>query len=98
MSEYEKLVNTAEQCGIKIVSDDMCCKLLAWVYVKGAYTELTTYNVKLRIDILTAQKRLNVLGGEIPDSKLSEKFRKYTKELEEENADWLDEFNRKYGL
>lgn len=98
MSEYEKLVNTAEQCGIKIVTDDMCCKLLAWVYVKGAYTELTTYNVKLRIDILTAQKRLNVLGGEIPDSKLSEKFRKYTKELEEENADWLDEFNRKYGL
>lgn len=98
MSEYEKLVNTAEQCGIKIVTDDMCCKLLAWVYVKGAYTELTTYNVKLRIDILTAQKRLNVLGGEIPDSKLSEKFRKYTKELEEENADWLDEFNRNYGL
>lgn len=98
MSEYEKLVNTAEQCGIKIVSDDMCCKLLAWVYVKGACTELTIYNIKLRTDILTAQKRLNVFGGEIPDSKLSEKFRKYTKELEEENADWLDEFNRKYGL
>ena len=98
MTEYEKLANTAEQCGIKIVSDDMCCKLLAWVFVKGAYTELTTYNVKLRTDILKEKKRLNVFGGEIPNSKLSEKFRKYTKELEEENADWLDEFNRKYGL
>lgn len=98
MFDYEKLVNTAEQCGIKIVSDDMCCKLLAWVYVKGAYTELTIYNIKLRTDILTAQKRLNVFGGEIPDSDLCQKFRKYTKELEENKADWLDGFNKKYGI
>lgn len=98
MTEYEKLVNTAEQCGIKIVNDDMCCKLLAWVFVKGAYTELTTYNVNLRTDIITAQKRLNVFGGEIPNSDLCQKFRKYTKELEENKADWLDGFNKKYGL
>ena len=58
--DYEKLVATAEQCGLKIISDDFCCKLLAWVYMFGAEMEIVTYNVKLRTDISSAQKRLNI--------------------------------------
>ena len=80
MSDYEKLVATAEQCGLKLISDDFCCKLLAWVYAFGAETEMITYNVKLRTDISSAQKRLNIFGGEIPDKELSEKLRGYIKE------------------
>ena len=60
MSDYEKLVATAEQCGLKIISDHFCCTLLAWVYMFGAEPEIVTYNVKLRTDISSAQKRLNI--------------------------------------
>lgn len=96
MNDYEKLVNTAEQCGIKIISDDMCCKLLAWVYVKGGNTEATIYNVKLNTDIKMAQKRLNIYGSEIPDTKLKIKLLQYIKELETDKAVWLSDFNKKY--
>lgn len=98
MTDYEKLMKTAEQCEIKILTDDMCCKLLAWVYVEGGYTESTIYNVKLRTDILTAQKRLNVFGSEIPNFDLCEKLKTYIKELEDNKAEWLGDFNKKYGL
>lgn len=98
MTDYERLIKTAEQCGIKILTDDFCCKLLAWVYVKGGYTESTIYNVKLRTDILAAQKRLNIFGSEIPNSDLCKKLKIYIKELEENKSEWLDDFNKKYGL
>jgi hypothetical protein len=32
---YEDLLHTALSCNIKIMSDDFCCKLLAWLYVFG---------------------------------------------------------------
>lgn len=102
MSDYEKLVATAEQCGLKIISDDFCCKLLAWVYAFGAETEMITYNVKLRTDISLAQKRLNIFGGEIPDKGLSEKLRGYIKEcgdyFKPNRPQWVDEIESRYNI
>lgn len=102
MNEYEKLMATARECGLKIISDDFCCKLLAWLYVFGAETEMVTYNVKLRTDIQEAQKRLNVFGGEIPDKKLAGKLRSYMKEcgdyFKPSRPAWADEIEIRYGL
>lgn len=102
MSDYEKLVATAEQCGLKLISDDFCCKLLAWVYAFGAETEMITYNVKLRTDISSAQKRLNIFGGEIPDKELSEKLRGYIKEcgdyFKPNRPQWVDEIESRYNI
>ncbi len=50
MTEYERFVRTAEQCGLKVVSDDTCCMVLAWLYIHGGGYEVG-YNVKLRTDI-----------------------------------------------
>lgn len=102
MTEYEKLMATASQCGLKIISDDFCCKLLAWLYMFGAETEMVTYNVKLRTDILEAQKRLNVFGGEIPQSGLAEKLRGYIKECGEyfkpNRPEWINEIDKRYNI
>ena len=98
MTEYEKLIKTANQCGIKIISDDFCMKLLAWLMHCGD-TEAVTYNVKLRTDIAEAQRRLNCYGGEIPDRKLAEKFRQYGFEISEKKAPvWINEIKERYGL
>lgn len=48
MTDYEKLMNTASQCRLEIISDDFCAKLLAWLMFFGD-TEAVTYNVKLTI-------------------------------------------------
>lgn len=102
MTEYEKLMATADQCGLKIISDDFCCKLLAWLYMFGAETEMVTYNVKLRTDIKEAQKRLNIYGGEIPNSELFERLRNYIKEVGEYfnpiRPVWVDEIDSRYGI
>jgi len=102
MTEYEKLMNTASQCGIKIITDDFCCKLLAWVYMFGAETEMVIYNVALKTDIQEAQKRLNVLGGEIPNRELCNKVRAYIKECGEYykpiRPKWVNEIDSKYGI
>nr|DAQ89189.1 MAG TPA: hypothetical protein [Caudoviricetes sp.] len=58
--------------------------------------------VKLRTDISSAQKRLNIFGGEIPDKELSEKLRGYMKEcgdyFKPNRPQWVDEIDEKYGL
>jgi hypothetical protein len=102
MTDYEMLMNTASQCSIKIITDDFCCKLLAWLYMFGAETEMVVYNVVLRTDIQEAQKRLNVLGGEVPNNALCNKMREYIKECGEYfnliRPKWVDEIDSKYGI
>ena len=102
MSEYEKLAATAEQCGLKIISDDFCCKLLAWIYMFGAERETVVYNTKLKSDILSARRRLNIFGGEIPSKELLGKLKGYIKEcgdyFKPNRPQWVDEIDEKYGL
>ncbi|MFK8302661.1 hypothetical protein ACI75Y_07090 [Capnocytophaga stomatis] len=99
-----KLFVTAENAGLKIISDEKCCQLLAWVYHIGGYTEESTHNVKLRESIFTAQKRLNILGGETPNAQLLPAFQKYEKELSDfinkktNRPQWLTDLEKEYGL
>ena len=101
MAMYEDLVKTANQCGLKIISDDFCAKLLAWLMYCGN-TEAVVYNEKLRIDIMEAQRRLNCYGGEIPNQELEEKLKKYSSDFGDwnlrEEPSWVSEIKIRYNL
>ena len=89
---------TAESAGIKIVSDDKCCRLLAWLYVHGGGNESTTINLKLNADIHEAQKRLNLYGGERVNVELLPTLQEYIRQAESSNPDWIAELCKYYGL
>nr|DAX59940.1 MAG TPA: EscU cleavage protein, flagella, Intein.2A [Caudoviricetes sp.] len=101
---YKSIVETAEQAGIKVLSDARCCQLLAWVLEIGGYTEESTHNLKLNQDILMAQKRLNILGGETPNTEMVTILKKYHSELlnylnkKTKKPQWLIDFENYYKL
>lgn len=101
---YKSLLNTAEEAGIKMLSDERCCQLLAWMLELGGYTEESTHNFKLNQDILIAQKRLNVLGGETPNTEMVTILKKYHLELlnylnkKTKKPQWLIDFENYYKL
>ncbi len=103
MDFYEALLNTSNQCGLKVLSDDFCCKLLAWLYVFGGGNEMVLYNKKLRTEIQHAQKRLNIFGGECVNKDLLELLQQRTKEcggdaLNPILPEWIDEIDKRYGI
>lgn len=99
---YRALLDTALECGIKIISDDFCCKLLAWLYVFGSYSEASVFHQKLHADLQYAQRRLNINGGEIPDVELSKKLRQYIAECGDWSnpiyPDWIKEIDTRYEI
>ena len=101
---YKSIIETAEQAGIKVLSDARCCQLLAWVLEIGGYTEESTHNIKLNQDIHIAQKRLNILAGETPKAELITIFQKYHSELlnflnkKTKKPQWLINFENYYRL
>jgi hypothetical protein len=97
MTDLEKLYATAENAGLKLISDDDCCKLLAWLHVYGGGDESVVKNEKLKLDILTAQKRLNLFGGKRPHGVLIEKLKKYIK-IADTRPDWIASLEQKYHL
>lgn len=98
ISDYKAMLETAEQAFLKIVSDDKCCRILAWLYVHGGGNEATTVNLKLNADILEAQKRLNLFGGEQPNSELLPLLQAYIKDAETSNPEWVSDLCYYYGL
>jgi hypothetical protein len=75
-----ELYETARLVGIKILSDDDCCRVLAWLYTYGGGREATVHDNHLRDDIFEAQKRLNIFGGETPN-RLIFLMKKYISEI-----------------
>lgn len=101
---YKLITDTAEQAGIKVLSDARCCQLLAWILDIGGYTEESTHNIKLNQDIHIAQRRLNITGGGIPNIELITIFNEYHSELlnylnkKTEKPQWLIDFENYYKL
>lgn len=101
---YGQLIKTAENTGLKILSDERCCQLMVWLLEIGGYTEESTHNVKLREDIFAAQKRLNLLGGETPNIELLPILKGFHKEIlsfikeENEKPLWLVELEKHYKI
>ena len=103
--DIRKLLNdTAITAGLPIVSADKCCKLLAWLYVYGGGCESVVTDERLRNDILYAQRRLNILGGEVPDTELLPIFQEYVKSTGgydkpyKTPPEWVIELEQEYGI
>ena len=97
-SDYGKLMATSELAGLKIISDDWCCKLLAWLLVYGGGNESVVQSNMLFVDIITAQTRLNIKGGEMPDSELFLVMKKYVDEIKLKEVMWIEEIESKYNI
>lgn len=101
---YQQLLETAQSAGLKVISDERCCQLMAWLLEIGGYTEESTHNLKLRTDIFTAQKRLNLFGGEKPNTELLPIFRERHQELlafikeETDKPQWLINLEKHYEM
>ena len=76
-NDIRKLYDTAISAGIQMISTDKCCRLLAWLLIYGGGCAQVTTNWKLHNDIMYAQKRFNIYGGEIPGSEFIPIFQDY---------------------
>jgi hypothetical protein len=100
---YRQLSNAAESISLKMISDEKCCELLAWLYVFGGGQENTVFDYRLNTDINTAQKRLNIFGGEMPNAELipmlKQKVQKAQNTLKgEQTPEWLTALCEKYKI
>ena len=101
---YKALHQTAKQVGLKVISDDFCCQLLAWLLCLGGGCEDTVYNPYFNADILEAQDRLNVYGGEQCNVELLPTLKLYEKDLRNyldgkiPKPEWVKKIEDKYKL
>jgi hypothetical protein len=95
-----RLYATAESAGLKILSDDKCCRLLAWLHVCGGTNEQTVLDSRLSNALLYAQNRLNLLGGEIPDAELLPVLMGYIRSIIDYKnpPEWVLELEKEYGI
>jgi len=92
--------------GVKPLSDDECCQVMAWTYLYGS--EECIYNIKLSGAIMAAQKRLNIFGGEKPTVETVQILQKYIKSVSasgnpldpslEHPPEWVYELERKFDI
>lgn len=83
MKEFmNALFQTAENAGLKVISDEHAAKLLAWTYAYGGGVENVVLDAKMVAHIKVAQKRFNIEGGEVPNPELFPLLQRYTKEAE----------------
>jgi hypothetical protein len=96
-----KFYRTAGLAALKIIPDDKCCQLLAWLYVYGGGNE-QVLNHHISDMIFYAQGRLNLLGGETPDVGLLPVLQGYVKSLTDGNynnpPEWVIELEKEYGI
>jgi hypothetical protein len=101
---YRAFHKTSNSAGIKILSDDNCCRLLAWLLHFGGGREETILNFRLNEDILEAQNRLNLYGGECANARLLPVLNAYDSDAEDYlggktvKPQWIAEIEKKYGL
>jgi hypothetical protein len=88
-----------DQIGVTGLSDEDCCRLLAWFGVFGCQTEESVNNWKLNKDIQIAQHRLNMFGGQTPNLDLLLVVNSFRAELTDGNKpDWCIEIEKKYNI
>ncbi len=96
MELYRQMQNACHQIGVKILSDDTCCRLLAVVFKFG--DESAVYSEIMRMDIREAQARAGILPGMVPDEAMIWKVKRYGNQIERGCADWLAGLEARYGV
>lgn len=89
---YSDMLETAYNSGLKVLSDEYCCELLAVCYFVAP--EEMVFDPIVRSDLMYAQKRLNLIGGEKPNAELIPMLQKKIAELEKNNDVALSVFGR----
>lgn len=86
--------------GCSIMSMNFASKLLAYVYVMGGGNEAIVYNEGLNAGIAIAQRKFNIIGGEVPDYRGIACIRAFINELERkgDKTPWLKEIYERYNL
>jgi hypothetical protein len=95
----QSLYDTALSAGIPIISGNKCCRILAWLYIYGGGNEQVIEG-KLNTAILYSQKRLNLLGGEMPDLELLPILQDYIKSIANyyNPPEWVNELEAEYKI
>lgn len=68
--------------GLCSISFDTCCKLMAVVLVYGGSSEMFTHITRLKSDIETARRRLNIHGTSILPPETVKTIKQYVNELQ----------------
>lgn len=89
---YHDWIEAFENIGLKPMSDDTCCRLLAILQVYGDGNEIFTHHIKFLEDVKYAQRRCNLFGGEVPNLELIDDLKYYIVQLENGNNEWVDKF------
>lgn len=106
---YSQLVESFENQGIWTpLNDDESCQLLAWLLEYGGGCEATTQNPILLAHIQSAQRKLNINGGQVPNVKLVPKLQTYYAEIKHFEANkkgksesmpqWLSDIFKRYKI
>jgi len=106
MSIFRKqFYDTALSAGIPIISGDKCCQLMAYLYVYGGENEQMTTDGRISSAMLYAQKRLNILCGEVPNLELLPVLQDYIKQAAnkhgvpyDEPPEWVIELEKEFGI
>lgn len=79
---FKQLIATSESAGFKMLTDDYCCRILAWTYAYGGGISDVVTNKILYQTIMYARGKLNLFGGEIPNMELMPLLNKYLSETD----------------
>jgi hypothetical protein len=90
---------TAGSAGLKVIPDDKCCRILAWLYVYGGANEQVLED-RIAGHIFYAQGRLNIFGGEAPDAALVPVLQSYIESVTDYDSPpaWVKELEKEYKL
>jgi hypothetical protein len=75
---YSDFTEGLEKLGVwSPMDDEAACRLMAWLLVFGGGCEAVTQNPVMLAHIHSAQRKLNIFGGNVPDARLSAIMREY---------------------
>jgi hypothetical protein len=96
-----QLCVTAGLAGLKMFPDDKCCRLLAWLYAYGGENE-QVLDGRVSNAVFYAQGRLNLLGGETPDTGLLPVLQGYISDITRDGyhtpPEWVVELEKELGI
>jgi hypothetical protein len=101
MSSFRRgFFTTAGAADLKFISDDKCCRLLAWLYIYGGENE-QVLDSRISDALFYAQGRLNLLGGEKPSADLLPLLHGYIKEITgtyNNPPEWVITLEQEFGI
>jgi hypothetical protein len=89
-----------DKIGVSSLSDEDCCRLLAWLSFERGASEEPIFNLALNRDLQVAQQRVNLYGGKVPNVELIGRINDFRTELEKSKTKpgWYNEIIKKYDL